>query len=80
MKPSNNVSVLAKLAREDINIFNVHQEGDGLWVVEYEYGWQPSEYKTKWTKAVASTDAKDLGQALYQVLVEVRMIREQLGK
>lgn len=79
MKPSNNVSILAKLAREDINIFNAHKESDGTWIIEYEYGWSPNDYKTKWTKAILSTDAAELGQALTQVLVEVRMVKDQLG-
>jgi hypothetical protein len=75
----NNSKILARLAQDDINIFNVHQEGEA-WVVEYEYGWQPTDYKTKWTKAVYMMDSpRSLGELLSHVLQEVRSIREELG-
>lgn len=80
MTTSNNVAVLARLAREDVNIFNVHIEGDNM-VVEYEYGWNPSEYKTKWTKAVYMIDrSASLSEALMHVLTEVKMIKEELDQ
>ena len=77
---NSNVVVLARLAREDVNIFNVHIEGDRM-VVEYEYGWNPNEYKTKWTKAVYMLDkSATLEDALMHVLAEVRMVKEELGQ
>lgn len=74
--------VLAELAKADINIFNVHHE-NGVWVIEYEYGWNPTEYKTKWTKAVYvapenQEGAIDLYAALTRVLREVETIRAEL--
>lgn len=74
--------VLAELAKSDINIFNVHHES-GVWVVEYEYGWQPTDYKTKWTKAVymapeSQGGAIDLYAVLARVLREVETIRAEL--
>lgn len=74
----NNSSILAIFAREDINIFNIHKEGNE-YVVEYEYGWSPTEYKTKWTKAVYISSSDDLYTTLCAVLEEVRMIREELN-
>lgn len=77
---SSNVAVLARLAREDVNIFNVHIEGDHM-VVEYEYGWNPNDYKTKWTKAVYMLDkSASLEDALTRVLAEVKMIKEELDQ
>lgn len=74
--------VLAELAKADINIFNVHHES-GVWVIEYEYGWNPTEYKTKWTKAVYMMPSNgdgfiDLYMALDRVLREVETIRAEL--
>lgn len=78
---ANITKTLARLARDDINIFNVHLEGQ-TWVVEYEYGWNQSEYKTKWTKAVFTTDdnGSELGLILEQVRAQVAYIREELGR
>lgn len=78
---TNITKTLARLATSDINIFNIHKEGDS-WVIEYEYGWNPNEYKTKWTKAVfiAPSDATELGQVLEQVRAQVYYIREELSK
>ena len=77
---NSNVAVLARLAREDVNIFNVHIEGDRM-VVEYEYGWNPNDYKTKWTKAVYMLDKdSSLEDALTRVLAEVKMIKEELDQ
>lgn len=77
---TNITKTLARLATSDINIFNIHKEGDS-WVIEYEYGWNPTDYKTKWTKAVfiAPSDATELGQVLEQVRAQVYYIREELG-
>lgn len=79
---SNITKTLARLARDDINIFNAHKESDGTWVIEYEYGWNPTEYKTKWTKAVfiVPSDTTELGQALEQVRAQVYYIREELKR
>ena len=72
-------AVLAELAKHDINIFNAHVEG-GTWVIEYEYGWEPSPYKTKWTKAIYMLDdIATLTEALEHVLREVEAIRAELG-
>ena len=82
MKNTANITkTLARLARDDINIFNVHLEGQ-TWVVEYEYGWNQNEYKTKWTKAVyiVPSDTTELGQALEQVRAQVYYIREELKR
>lgn len=81
MKNTSNITKpLARLARNDINIFNLHKEGDA-WVVEYEYGWQPTDYKTKWTKAIYISDgACELGQLLEEVRVQVSLIREELER
>lgn len=78
---SNITKTLARLARDDINIFNAHKEGES-WVIEYEYGWNPSEYKTKWTKAVfiVPSDTTELGQALEQVRAQVYYIRAELDR
>ena len=77
---NSSVAVLARLAREDVNIFNVHIEGDRM-VVEYEYGWNPNDYKTKWTKAVYMLDkSASLEDALTHVLAEVKMIKEELDQ
>lgn len=72
-------TILAELARNDINIFNAHVEG-GTWVIEYEYGWEPSQYKTKWTKAIYMVDdITTLAEALEHVLREVEAIRAELN-
>lgn len=72
-------TILADLARNDINIFNAHVEG-GTWVIEYEYGWEPSQYKTKWTKAIYMVDdITTLAEALEHVLREVEAIRAELN-
>lgn len=79
MKPQDNSRILAQLASNDINIFSAHKEGDDL-VIEYEYGWQPTEYKTKWTKAIYIMPAPaTLAEALEHVLREVESIRAELG-
>lgn len=79
MKPQDNSRILAQLASSDINIFSAHKEGDDL-VIEYEYGWQPTEYKTKWTKAIYIMPAPaTLADALEHVLREVESIRAELG-
>lgn len=73
-----NSKLLAALARQDINIFSAHKEGDE-WVIEYEYGWQPNEYKTKWTKAIYIIEyPTPLDEALEHVLREVTSIRAEL--
>lgn len=78
MKTQDNSVILARLAEEDINIFNAHQEGGQL-VIEYEYGWQPTQYKTKWTKAIYMVDYPiELGAALQHILAEVQAIRGEL--
>ena len=78
MKTSNS-TILADLARNDINIFNAHVEG-GTWVIEYEYGWEPTQYKTKWTKAIYMVDdIATLAEALEHVLREVEAIRAELN-
>lgn len=76
-----NAKAFARLAREDINIFSVHREWNtDTWVVEYEYGWQPDAYKTKWTKAVYIMESPaSLGELLAHVLLEVRFIKEELS-
>ena len=81
MQQTDNYKILARLAEEDINIFNAHQEGGQL-VIEYEYGWSLTDYKTKWTKAVfiVPSDTTELGQALEQIRAQVYYIREELGK
>lgn len=72
-------TILAELARNDINIFNAHVEG-GTWVIEYEYGWEPTAYKTKWTKAIYMVDdIATLAEALEHVLREVEAIRAELN-
>lgn len=79
MKPQDNYKILAQLASNDINIFSAHREGDEL-VIEYEYGWQPTEYKTKWTKAIYIMPASaTLADALEHVLREVESIRAELN-
>lgn len=78
MQQTDNHIILARLAEEDINIFNAHQEGGQL-VIEYEYGWQPTQYKTKWTKAIYMVDYPiELGTALQHILAEVQAIRGEL--
>lgn len=78
MQQTDNHKILARLAEEDINIFNAHQEGGQL-VIEYEYGWQPTQYKTKWTKAIYMVDYPiELGMALQHILAEVQAIRGEL--
>ena len=71
--------ILAELARRDINIFNVHKEGDAL-VVEYEYGWHPDSYKTKWTKAVyiVGCVTTPLDEVYEHILREVQCVRREL--
>lgn len=79
MKPQDNYKILARLAEADINIFSAHREGDDL-VIEYEYGWKPNEYKTKWTKAIYIMPASaTLADALEHVLREVESIRAELN-
>lgn len=79
---TNITKTLARLASDDINIFNIHKESDITWVIEYEYGWSLTDYKTKWTKAVfiVPSDTIELGQALEQVRAQVHYIREELDK
>ena len=78
MQQTDNYKILARLAEEDINIFNAHQEGGQL-VIEYEYGWHPTQYKTKWTKAIYMVDYPiELGTALRHILAEVQAIRGEL--
>lgn len=71
--------ILADLARNDINIFSVHTESNAL-VVEYEYGWHPDPYKTKWTKAVfvATPCTTPLNDVYEHILREVKKIRAEL--
>ncbi len=78
---TNITKTLARLATSDINIFNAHKEGES-WVIEYEYGWSLTDYKTKWTKAVfiVPSDTTELGQALEQIRAQVYYIREELNK
>lgn len=76
---TDSAAVLAELAKQDINIFNAHVEG-GTWVIEYEYGWQPTDYRTKWTKAIYMLeDITSLAEALEHVLREVEAIRAELN-
>ena len=72
--------VMAELARQDINIFSVHAEAGSL-VVEYEYGWKPTEYKTKWTKAVYILECvtTPLDEVYEHIIREVTAIRAELG-
>lgn len=72
--------ILADLARNDINIFSAHIEGNSL-VVEYEYGWQPSEYKTKWTKAIYIIECPSvpIDEVYEHILREVKNIRAELS-
>lgn len=78
MKPQDNSIILARLASEDINIFSAHKEGDDL-VIEYEYGWHPDPYKTKWTKAIYIIEyPTSLQEALEHILREVKKIRAEL--
>lgn len=72
--------ILADLARNDINIFSAHIEGSSL-VVEYEYGWQPTDYKTKWTKAVYIIECPStpLDKVYEHILREVNSIRAELN-
>lgn len=74
-----NSKLLADLARNDINIFSAHIEG-GAMVVEYEYGWHPDAYKTKWTKAVflATPETTSLSDVYEHILREVKNIRSEL--
>lgn len=74
-----NSKLLAALARNDINIFSAHIEGDAL-VVEYEYGWHPDAYKTKWTKAVflAIPETTPLNDVYEHILREVKDIKSEL--
>lgn len=73
-----NSKLLADLARNDINIFDAHIEGDVM-VVEYEYGWHPDAYKVKWTKAIYIVEYPVLLQdALEHILREVKDIRSEL--
>lgn len=79
METTSNAPILAELAKADINIFSAHME-DGTLVIEYEYGWEPKPYKTKWTKAIYMIDdPTTLGEALEHVLREVEDIRSHLG-
>lgn len=78
MKTQDNSIILARLASEDINIFSAHKEGDDL-VIEYEYGWHPDAYKTKWTKAIYIIEyPASLQEALEHILREVINIRTEL--
>lgn len=78
MKTQDNSIILARLASEDINIFSAHKEGDEL-VIEYEYGWHPDAYKTKWTKAIYIIEyPASLQEALEHILREVINIRAEL--
>lgn len=74
-----NSKLLADLARNDINIFSAHVEQGSL-VVEYEYGWHPDAYKTKWTKAVflATPETMPLNDVYEHILREVKNIRSEL--
>lgn len=73
-----NSKLLAALARQDINIFDAHIEGDVM-VVEYEYGWNPDTYKVKWTKAIYIVECPvSLQEALEHILKEVKNIRSEL--
>lgn len=73
-----NSKLLADLARNDINIFDAHIEGDVM-VVEYEYGWHPDAYKVKWTKAIYIVEYPvSLQEALEHILREVKNIRSEL--
>ena len=80
MSREKHLRVMADLARNDINIFNVHIEGDGL-VVEYEYGWHPDAYKTKWTKAVYIIEciSTPLDEVYEHLIREVNSIRAELS-
>lgn len=79
MKTQDNSIILARLASEDINIFSAHKEGDEL-VIEYEYGWHPDAYKTKWTKAIYIIEyPASLQEALEHILREVINIRAELN-
>lgn len=79
MKTQDNSVILARLASEDINIFSAHKEGDDL-VIEYEYGWHPDAYKTKWTKAIYIIEyPASLQEALEHILREVINIRAELN-
>lgn len=79
MKTQDNSVILARLASEDINIFSAHKEGDDL-VIEYEYGWHPDAYKTKWTKAIYIIEyPASLQEALEHILREVTNIRTELN-
>lgn len=79
MKTQDNSAILARLASEDINIFSAHKEGDDL-VIEYEYGWHPDAYKTKWTKAIYIIEyPASLQEALEHILREVINIRSELN-
>lgn len=79
MKTQDNSIILARLASEDINIFSAHKEGNDL-VIEYEYGWHPDAYKTKWTKAIYIIEyPASLQEALEHILREVINIRAELN-
>ena len=79
MKTQDNSVILARLAAEDINIFSAHKEGDDL-VIEYEYGWHPDAYKTKWTKAIYIIEyPASLQEALEHILREVINIMSELN-
>lgn len=79
MKTQDNSVILARLASEDINIFSAHKEGNDL-VIEYEYGWHPDAYKTKWTKAIYVIEyPTSLPEALEHILREVTNIRNELN-
>ena len=79
MKTQDNSIILARLASEDINIFSAHKEGGDL-VIEYEYGWHPDAYKTKWTKAIYIIEyPASLQEALEHILREVTNIRNELN-
>jgi len=80
MKTRDNSVILADLARNDINIFSAHIEG-GVMVVEYEYGWQPTNYKTKWTKAIYIMECPTtpLDDVYEHILREVKNIKAELG-
>lgn len=73
-----NSKLLADLARQDINIFDAHIEGDVM-VVEYEYGWCPQPHKVKWTKAIYIVKYPvSLQDILEHIIKEVQNIRAEL--
>lgn len=80
MSREKHLRVMADLARNDINIFSVHVE-QGALVVEYEYGWHPDTYKTKWTKAVYIIECvtTPLDEVYEHLIREVNSIRAELS-